>query len=170
MILAQAAEAAADPFNWNALVALLTLLVVAWERWSANRREKAQAEDRKELKATKEIVEKSAGTLSDIHKETNSMKDALVTVTAKAARAEGKEEERTEERARGEKASVSTEPMPVTVVSSPDNPVVVQDISKPTSAPLPEPAAPVKVTVVSSTEEPVVVHDVSETKKKGKSP
>lgn len=174
MIIAQATS---DPFNWNALVTLAMAILLAWNTYRSQKRDKemaeaklAQREATLAQQETKAVVEKVAEKVEVIHKETNSMKDALVTVTAKAARAEGREEERTEERARvDEKASVSTEPMPVSIVSQ-ANPVIVTDVSKgnPT-APAPAPAEPQPVVIVNP--EPVKVEDVSavpDAKKKGK--
>lgn len=103
--------AAAEPFNWNNLILVILAVLAAYERWQSQKRSA--------------ILKDVSNKVEIIHKETNSMKDALVASTDKAARAEGKQEERNEERIRQ-----GMKPAEVVVVNSPEEPLPVEQVKK----------------------------------------
>ncbi len=92
--------ATAEPFNWNNLVQLLTMLIGAWIAWRVEQRTKTAKEERKTLENVASGMNEVKDSVAQVHEATNGMKTALVEATAKAEHSAGKEEERKEERER----------------------------------------------------------------------
>lgn len=98
--------AAIEPFNWNNLVTLLIAVLVAWNTYRSQKRDKK---------------------VDVLSEHVNGMKDALVTAVKVASKAEGKQEERDEERHRVEARLLPTE---VVVVNEPSAPIPTNVIKK----------------------------------------
>lgn len=136
---------ATEPFNWNALVSLLGLIVTAWIAWRVEQRAKTAKEERETLKqvaATQETLVATVGevknTVVEVQEHTNGMHKEIMEVTARASKSEGKELERVEERQRvDEKAAaekapvVAGDPTEVTIVNTKTNPANVTTVKQP---------------------------------------
>lgn len=150
--------AAVEPFNWNALVQLLTLLIGAWIAWQQQQRIKAAKEERETLNEVK------TG-LNEVKVATDGMKEALVEAEKSAAKSKGKEEERGEERLRVAEAKAAVadakpaEPIEAIIVNLPDQPIPASIIDGTT--PEKAPPEPTPVVVVNPPEKPLPVEDVS---------
>lgn len=137
--------AAVEPFNWNALISLLSLLAGIWIAWQQQKRNAAAKEEREILQKQGEVQQHQGKAIAEVATAVEEVKDAangvhheMLAITGKAGRAEGKLEGQKEERQRGddkaaaEKApAVASEPLEVKVISTPTEPVHTTPVKKP---------------------------------------
>lgn len=94
----------AEPFNWNGLVTLLTLLVGAWVAWRVEQRAKTAKEEGETLKTVAETVDR-------VEKNSNGLNEQIVRAEKVISKAEGRADAHAEvaERTEVAKAAVAAE-------------------------------------------------------------